>query len=253
MDAPARSITLEPIDPLLVDELTDRLADLTADVDLCFKREHLESCVRHLLYVEQVNRYINLTRITDLDDALVLHILDSLLLLPFIPDSDRKVLDMGTGAGYPGIPLAACSDLEFTLLDSVGKKVNACNAFIHELGIRNAVAFHDRIESFAASHRGQFDCVIARALASMPVLLEYARPYLHVGGCVVLAKGVPDDREIDDALSVAELLGYAPVEHVSFDLPYGLGSRSVYTFEVTVKSSVKLPRPNGEARRKPLV
>lgn len=252
METPDRSIVLDPIDCRLVDELTDRLIGLCADVELGIDRDHLETCVCHLLYVEQVNRYINLTRITDLDDALVLHILDSLLLLPSIPVSSRRILDMGTGAGYPGIPLASCSSFDLTLLDSVGKKVNACNAFIRQLNINNAVAYHDRIETFPLSHRSYFDCVIARALASMPVLLEYARPFLHIGGHVILAKGLPDSLEIDDGLHAADLLGFAPVDHVSYELPEGLGLRSVFTFDVVAESSVKLPRPNGEARRKPL-
>ena len=254
MSADPRPIVLEDLDTSSSSyaALFARLEGLCYEAGLNLSNEMVDMCLRHLLYVEQVNSYINLTRITNLDEALILHVLDSLLLLKYLPSSPQLVLDMGTGAGYPGLPFAICLDASVTLLDSVGKKIKADNAFAAALNLRNVEGVHARLEDYALSHPGEFDVVVARALAPLPVLLEYARPLLCDGGTVVLAKGLPSDDEIESSAVVAKRLGYELVQRDDFELPEKLGHRSVFVYQVVRRSSVKLPRQTGEAKRHPL-
>ncbi len=249
-----RPIILKPLDVESDDfaVLLDELSRIVADFGLSVPIDRLALCLEHLMYVIQVNEYINLTRITDVHEALVLHILDSLTLLPYLPERSATVLDMGTGAGFPGIPLAACTDLNITLLDSVGKKIKADNAIISELNLGNVHGEHDRLESFALAHCAEFDYVVARALASLPMLIEYSSPYLRLGGRLVVSKGNPAEDELVSGNKAAEICGLQLVSSDSFDLPAESGHREIFVFEKVSSSSIELPRAVGEAKRNPL-
>ena len=157
----SRPIVLKDLDQSLVSSCTDSLISLAKDISLTCNPEDLRLCVKHLLYVEQINEYINLTRIVDLNDAIVLHILDSLTLLPYVPSSATYMLDMGTGPGFPGIPLAVTCALKADLLDSVGKKIKAVNAIVDTLNIDGVHGVHARLEDHARMHRNAYDLVVA--------------------------------------------------------------------------------------------
>lgn len=129
--------------------LTEKLLDVCSSFNITLTSRQAQDCLMHLLYVEQVNSYINLTRITDLDEAIILHLLDSLVLARYFDSSDLTYLDMGTGAGFPGIPLAIATGATGTLIDSIGKKINAVNAIIRKLQLDQATAVHTRIEEYA--------------------------------------------------------------------------------------------------------
>ena len=233
--------------------LSEKLLDICAGFNISLSSQQAQDCLLHLLYVEQINSYINLTRITDLDEAIVLHLLDSLLLARYFDSPDLTYLDMGTGAGFPGVPLAIATGAKGTFIDSVGKKVNAVNAIIKKLQLDRAAAVHTRIEEYAVQYRGFFDIVVARALASMPILIEYAAPFLCKHGHLVISKGNPEDNELSSAQEAASICGLQLVQNDSFDLPSGLGHREVFIFERVSNPSISLPRPNGMARKNPLV
>lgn len=236
------------------EELIDELLELCSEVGLDISRGVAESCVAHLLLVLETNKVMNLTRIVDVHEALVLHILDSLTLLPLLDESpEGSVLDMGTGAGFPGIPLAFASGRDFTLLDSVGKKVKAVDSFLHMLGLeRHCNAVQDRVESFAVVHRNEFAVVTARAMSSLPVLVEYAAPLLAIGGCLVVSKGNPSVEELASGEKAAKICGVQPVERTELELPCGLGHRVLLRYQKTGNPSIALPRPVGTARKTPL-
>lgn len=241
-------------------ETSDEVADLARELigycsqlDLDLDLSDAELCVRHLLMVNQVNQYMNLTRISDIHEALVLHVVDSLSLTRDLPIEPERFLDMGTGAGFPGIPFAVYTGCEGVLLDSVGKKVNAVDAFIAELGLDTVAAVHDRCESYASKHSSEFDIVFARAVGQMNLIIEYATPFIEEDGYLVMAKANPSDEERRIADETADLCGLELVGVDEFDLPCDLGHRTVFLYQKVSKPCVKLPRAVGLAKKQPLV
>lgn len=215
--------------------------------------------IRHLQLMLAKNECVNLTAIKEPEKALILHSLDSLLFLTVLQglnllfDENQKLLDMGTGGGFPGLTLACCLPCQVTLLDSVGKKVKACSEFADDLLLSDRVqCVHGRLEEYAKVIHGSQDVVIARALAPLDILLEYAEPYLKRNGYLVFGKGKPDEEELSKAAYVSSLLGYSNVSRETFELPYDMGHREIFVYQKTSRSKVKLPRRNGEARNNPL-
>ena len=234
-------------------QMLTRLISYCKDYSLKVSEDDLRVCIQHLDLVLQANKTTNLTRILNIEDAAVLHILDSLVLLPYIHEApEGALLDMGTGAGFPGIPLTIASGRKATYIDSVGKKVDAVNSFVKGLGLKHAHAVHDRLEEYARTHKKQFSVVAARALAPLPVLVEYAAPYLKDGGLFVITKGNPSDEELASGMSVAKICGFALLLNDSIDLPCGLGHREFIVLKKTHPASVSLPRANGMAKKNPL-
>lgn len=234
------------------------LENLSEQYSLGFSQHQLLLVMHHLYLMYQKNAFINLTSIRTMPDGLILHSLDSLLFAKVIDeyialDSYALALDMGTGGGFPGIPLAAVSNFNVELLDSVGKKVNACNEFIEEMGLKDRVhASHARLEEFVKETGRAFDIVTARALAKLDVLIEYAEPYVKRGGYLFFGKANPDAQEIRDAKIVAKICGFEIVSRETFELPDNFGHREIVVLQKISKSKVRLPRKNGEAKNNPL-
>jgi 16S rRNA (guanine527-N7)-methyltransferase len=209
---------------------------------------------RHLELVIERNKTINLTRILDPQEALFLHIMDSLLLKKALDKCpEGPFVDIGTGAGYPGIPLAIATGRDACLVDSVGKKIAALSDFISELGMDGQVhAESCRIEDLGRRERGRYSAAVARAVAPAGVIIEYAAPLLKKGGRVLIAKARPSDEEIETARSVAKICGLTNVSRETFELPHELGHREVLVYERVGNPRIKLPREVGRARHQPL-
>lgn len=214
--------------------------------------------LRHLALVSEKNKVINLTRIVDPHDAIIRHVVDSLLLLPSLdnltlPD-EASFVDIGTGAGFPGIPLAIMSSYQGILIDSVGKKVTAVNEFIEELGLTERLqAQAVRAEDLARTSAQSFDFVVARAVAELGVLVEYASPLLKRGGYLVVSKARISDEELSRGDATAKIVGMRRVSRETYELPGDTGHREVLVYVHDRKSSVRLPRKNGDAKHRPLV
>lgn len=234
-------------------QMLSRLISYCKDYSLKVSDENLCVCIQHLDLVLEANKSINLTRILNIEDAAVLHILDSLVLLFYISKApEGALLDMGTGAGFPGVPLTIASGRKAVYIDSVGKKVDAVNSFVKELGLKHAHAVHVRLEEYARTHKKQFAVVTARALAPLPVLVEYASPFLKDGGLFVVTKGNPSDKELQSGLAAAKICGFTTLMTDDLDLPNGLGHREFIILKKTRQASVSLPRANGMAKKNPL-
>ena len=234
-------------------QMLEHLTTYCRDYSLKVSSDELQACISHLDLVLQANKTTNLTRILNVEDAAVLHILDSLVLLPYIENApEGALLDMGTGAGFPGIPLTIATHRRATYIDSVGKKVDAVNSFVRALGLKHAHAVHDRLEEYARSHKKQFSVVTARALAPLPVLVEYAAPYLKDGGLFIVTKGNPSDEELASGMSAAKICGFTLLLNDAIDLPEGLGHREFIVLKKSHPASVSLPRANGMAKKNPL-
>lgn len=157
-------------------------------------------------YLLEVNSHTNLTSITNPEEIKIKHFEDSLSVLDYIKEGS-KVLDIGAGAGFPGIPLRIEKDFDLILIDSVNKKVNFMNEVIKKLGLSNACAIHTRAEDFAKEERESYDVVVSRAVANMSTLSEYCIPYLKVGGIFIALKGPRADEELKAAQNAIKILG----------------------------------------------
>lgn len=233
-------------------------------LDACLKKYGIQAddrqtgmLLKHLDLVVEKNKAINLTRIIDPRDAILRHVVDSLLLLPSIEGlglaDDARFVDVGTGAGFPGIPLAIMTEYKGLLIDSVGKKVFAVNEFCKALGIDGYVQAQPvRAEELARSSANSFDVVTARAVAELGVLIEYAAPLLKMNGHMVVSKARISDDEIEQGTRVGRIVGLHLVSRETYELPDDAGHREILTYIRDSKSKVKLPRNTGMAKHHPL-
>lgn len=239
------------MDQALVRQLADELSDYGIDV----REEQAILLVRYLELVIEKNKVVNLTRITKPAEAVTLHLVDSLLPLSsdhLHLDEGTSLLDMGTGAGFPGVPVAVLTGARSTLVDSVRKKTDAVSEFVHELGIENVIARHARLEDLAREMPASQDVVFARALARTNILMEYATPFLRKKGLLVVEKARPDDDELSEAQRAAKICGFELVSRETSELPHDLGHREILFYEKVHEARIKLPRRVGLARTQPL-
>lgn len=236
-----------------------RLIELCSQIGI--ELDPVVSCrlIRYLDLVLEKNKVLNLTAVREWDKALVLHLVDSLTLLEEFDKQpnglkNRLFLDMGCGAGFPGIPLAiARPERRGMLCDSVKKKIKAVDEFIETLGLGGQLqTSSERLETLGQTHRRSCGCIVARAVGSLPILIEYATPILSRRGRLVVSKGSPEESEIEAGLAAAELCGLELMSQRVFDLPEGYGQRTVITYEKVTEPSVSLPRAIGAAHKQPL-
>lgn len=200
-------------------------------------------------YLLEVNSHTNLTTITDPEEIDLKHFKDSLTVLDYIKEGD-KVLDIGAGAGFPGIPLRIEKDFDLTLIDSVNKKVNFMNQVIEKLDLKNARAIHTRAEDFAKDHREGFDVVVSRAVANMATLSELCLPFVKVGGLFIALKGPKADEEVKNAAKALEILGGEVIKMEKLDLA---SNERVNVIVKKLRSCKKTyPRGQNLPKRKPL-
>lgn len=205
------------------------------------------------LLVEQ-NKTMNLTAITDPDGIAVKHFADSISVLTAaeMPQGAR-VLDVGTGAGFPGIPLLIMRpDLDLTMIDSTAKKLKYVENTVNELGLI-ATTLHTRAEEAGQSkeYREKFDFVCSRAVAALNVLCEYCLPFVKQNGLFIAMKGAKAQEEIDGAKSAIKLLGGKIIAEKSFSLSDG-GERTLVVIKKISQIPPKYPRPSAQIAKKPL-
>ncbi len=213
--------------------------------------------VRFVELLLRENQRLNLTAIRDADEVWRLHVCESLALLPLVGESRaRRLLDLGTGGGIPGIPLACvCDDLEVTLLDATRKKLDAVERIVAELELSGVETLWGRAETLAhdQAYRAQFDVVTARAVAKLPTLVEYAAGFVRPGGHCWFAKSVDAvEREVEQARRAAGQCALRYVKTHRFTLPGGHGERAIVVYEKHGCLGTDLPRSQGRPRRKPL-
>lgn len=194
------------------------------------------------------NQKYNLTAITEVDGVWSKHFADSILGSVTIPQN-ASVCDIGSGAGFPALPLkiARC-DISVTLVDSLEKRVNFTRALCEKIGVA-ATFFHERAEDFAKTHSEKYDVATARAVAPLNILLEYTAQVVKVGGSVVAYK--TDLSEISDAEQAATLLGLTFETHHDFVLPDG-GKRSILVYRKVKPTPKQYPRGQNKPRKQPL-
>lgn len=212
-----------------------------------------ELITKHLELVIEANKTTNITRISSFKEGMVLHVEDSLSGLLEINESPEGLYgDMGSGAGFPGIPLAIETGRPTVLIDSVGKKAVLLQKFADELGLDNVSSYGGRLEELAAERPGQFSVLTARALSKLGSLMELAAPLLKKSGRLICYKSHIEEEELAHAISLEKKLGLKLVSDRDFYLSDGETYRRIVTFKKVKKPTIKLPRHVGYAQKKPL-
>ena len=200
----------------------------------------------------EANKSFNLTAIKDEDKFRELMILDSAYPLKYFNFDDKKVIDIGTGAGYPGMVLATLSNGEFTLLDSTRKKVDFYSKFSSNSGYLNVNSVCDRAEEYAKTHREEFDFAIARAVSELSILLELSLPMLKVNGYLIALKGSKGLEELGKCKNALKKLG-AVVEKIDeYELPESKEKRINIVIKKIAHTPVKYPRTYSEIVSNPI-
>ncbi len=209
---------------------------------------------RHLELVIQENKTTNITRITSYEEGVVLHVEDSLAGLSEMNASPEGLYaDLGTGGGFPGIPLAIATGRTTVLVDSVKKKAAILDRMIATLGLESQISsYDDRIENLARERKNEFAVVTARALAKLSVLMELASPLLKQHGRLICYKSHIEEDELSHALSLQEKTGMTLASDRSFTLSDKTTFRRIVCFEKVAQARMALPRKVGMAQKRPL-
>lgn len=203
-------------------------------------------------YVDLIekNKVMNLTAITEKEDVYIKHFIDSVLPIKEIKDNS-KILDIGTGAGFPGIPLKIINEtFNIVLLDSLNKRINFLNEEIEKLNLKNISAIHGRAEDYINVSRETFDYVVSRAVARLNTLLEYCLPYVKVGGYFLAYKSMSTDEEIQECKMALQVLG-GKIEKIE---KYNLegNERDIIFIKKIKETPKKYPRGQNKPKNQPL-
>lgn len=233
------------------------LAGLLDTGGLTVTPDHKKALLEHLDWVLDWNPRVNLTAITEPKSAIRLHILDSLFAEPALSEApEGTLMDLGSGAGFPGFPLAVVTGRPAVLIESVRKKTRVVDDFLTASGYGALYQVHtapERVEDYSRVNLGAASVVTARAVTQLGSLIELAAPLLQEQGLLVALKGNIDERELAVGERTAELTGMRIEEVRSYSLPEGLESRTLVTVRRIGRSQTALPRRNGLAQKQPLV
>lgn len=221
-------------------------------IDLSLSQQEKFNKYKDLL--KEWNQKVNLTSILDDDIIALKHFVDSISICPYIKKNNSTLIDVGTGAGFPALPVKIIrDDIRVTLVDSLEKRTKFLNEVVDVLELGNVDVLHARAEDkgLDVSFREKFDYACARAVASLPVLLEYCLPFVRVGGIFIAMKGSNTD-EIDASKNALNILGGKIVDVDEFNLPNSDYKRSVILVEKIRNTPSKYPRKAGKPSKIPL-
>ena len=214
-----------------------------------------EQMQKFFFYMELLlewNQKMNLTAITDPKEIILKHFIDSMTISPYI-EEEKKVIDVGTGAGFPGIPLAIiCPNTSFTLIDALNKRISFLKEIVTKLQLSNVIVEHARAEDFATENREKYDIATSRAVANLPVLLEYLLPFVKKEGKCICMKGPNIQEELDEAKKAIAVLG-GELEKVDY---FHLMDTEIERNNVVIKkiknTPLQYPRKSGIPSKNPI-
>lgn len=201
------------------------------------------------------NKYMNLTAVTEKEDVVSKHFLDSMSLAKFYDLSGQSIIDIGTGAGFPGIPLAIlCPDANFVLMDSLRKRLLFIDTVLEACGLDNVTLLHGRAEDYGKDkqYREKFDFCISRAVAPLPVLLEFCTPFVKVGGRFISYKSEQFTQELLSSENAMSVLNCNFEKEISYVIPETGLFRVLGVFDKKGRLDKKFPRQAGRPKKSPL-
>lgn len=237
------------------EEFKTKMMIKLACINIHISESKIEDFFKYMKELIEWNKKINLTAIVEMDEVIDKHFIDSLTISQYIKDSDN-IIDVGTGAGFPGIPLKiARDDLKIDLLDSLNKRINFLNEIITKLELENIKAIHARAEdeSCKKEKREHYDIAVSRAVANLPVLLEYLLPFVRVGGKCICMKGINIEEEVNNSKKALKELGGEIEEINKIQLPNTDATRNIIIVKKISATPKKYPRKAGTASKNPII
>ena len=236
------------------EEFKKKMKFYLEELSIMFNEEQYKKFYKYMNLLLEWNEKINLTAITNKEDIILKHFIDSLTISKYI-DKNSKLIDVGTGAGFPGIPIKIYrDDLEITLLDSLNKRINFLNEVIKELKLENIVAIHGRAEEIGRNkkYREYFDVATSRAVANLSTLSEYLVPFVKEDGIIISMKGDNIEEEQEEAKRAIKVLGAKIKKIDKFELPKSDIKRSLVILKKVEKTPIKYPRKPGTPAKEPI-
>lgn len=212
-----------------------------------------EQFCKYMDYLLQENEKFNLTAITEPKEIVIKHFIDSVLPQNEIK-KNAKIIDIGSGAGFPGIPLKILrEDIDIVLLDSLNKRVNFLQEVVKLLNLKNVKCVHSRAEDYCKENREKFDVTLSRAVASIPTLSEYLLPFLKIGGLAVMYKGSKVDDELKTGEKAISTLGGKITKTIKFNLDEVESERNIIIINKIAHTDKRYPRAKNLPKTKPIL
>ena len=215
--------------------------------------EGIPSLIRYADLLVEKNKVMNLTAITEPVDIATLHFLDSVAMLTLADLKEKKMADIGTGAGFPGMPLRIVEpSIRLTLLDSLNKRIDFLKEVCDDLGLSDVECIHGRAEEFAVGHRESYDIVTSRAVANLQMLSELCLPLVKVGGYFLSMKSVDSEQEVNDAKNAIKTLGGRIEKVVDYTIPGTEVQHRLIFIKKMQETPKKYPRAFAKIKKNPL-
>jgi len=232
------------------EEIKEKLKKININID----EVQAKNLYEYMKLMLEWNEKINLTAITEPKEVILKHFVDSLTILKYL-SKEEKIIDVGTGAGFPGIPLNIMkNDCNYTLLDSLNKRITFLNEVINNLELKNINTIHSRVEEIGKNkkYRESYDIATSRAVAPLNILLEYLLPLVKVGGKCICMKGSNIEEEIESAKNAIKILGGEIEKIEKITLPDSDMVRNIVIIKKVKQTPVKYPRKPGTPSKEPI-
>lgn len=227
-----------------------------SSIDMEFTEEMYKKFIQYKEILKKWNEMINLTAITEDEEIIKKHFIDSIKIFSFDPLKDFKnIIDVGTGAGFPGLPMNILKpEMNVTLLDSLNKRINFLDSVINELNLKNCTTLHGRAEDFGQNkdYREKFDASVSRAVANLAVLSEYCLPFVKVGGYFIALKGPSVEEEIEEGKVAVRKLGGNIEDIIKIKIEESNLEHNIVIIRKNCNTSELYPRKAGTATKKPI-